>query len=57
VFHNALTPTTKNAGEKANKATYRSQILQCLLGNAILFECRLAILDHIVHDQAIHIAL
>ena len=37
--------------------TDRSQIFQRLLADTILFERCLAILDHIVHDQAVYIAL
>lgn len=50
-------PMKKYWRKKGDQATYRSQILQGLLGNAVLFKGRLAVLDHIVHDQAIHIAL
>ena len=46
-----------NIAGTSHERTYRSQIFQRLLVDTILFECGLAIFNHIVHDQAVHVAL
>ena len=42
---------------KSGIATDLFHIIQSLLINTILFECCLAVLDHITHDALVHIAL
>ena len=49
--------TSNRLQRKIAGRTYRSQIFQRLLTDPIFFESGLTVLNHIGHDQAIHVAL